>query len=281
MPVHGTIERVCLNFGSRCNMSCDYCYIPFNNKHIEPAVTQDVVRRVSALGARVITIGGGDPFSSPGIEAIIETAHAVGLSVHVDSNGIGLRARHRPLLEKAVSLFALPLDGANSATHGAMRSSPRHFQTVLDRAKLISESGVPLKINTVVSALNWHELPDMANLVQSLGAQRWSLYQYWALSFGATSSARHSIPQETFSSAVSCLQDLARSVHVEVNPVLERHGTYLFVDQAGNAYTHEPAARDEYRPLGSIFDESTLIAWKTIQTASIREKARSRYPSLT
>src|SRR5437660_4987884 len=125
------IERVCFHFLDTCNMDCPYCYCPFQHKPVRLDVCLSIVDRCASLGIRVITFGGGDPFAFPDFKYLAEHAVESQMKVHVDTNGICLRERDYPWLEKNVHLLALPLDGPDRQVHGKMRGSDQHFDTVL------------------------------------------------------------------------------------------------------------------------------------------------------
>ena len=55
------VPRVCVNFAERCNMSCSYCYIPFDGVAPNLEEAKQVVNRLHAMQAESITFGGGDP----------------------------------------------------------------------------------------------------------------------------------------------------------------------------------------------------------------------------
>lgn len=258
----GQPTRIVLNFAHRCNMDCEWCYIPFGAPPPDPAVSRRVVARRVDIGMSVITFGGGDPFIYSFLGDLADEAKKYDLFVHVDTNGIGLRPIYKNyrLVETQIDLLALPLDGPDAVTHGAMRASPQHFGILMERLEWLLPFRHKTKINTIVTAQNVAVLADIARLVGAIAPTRWSVYQYWPLSIGAASEAKHGLSDAAFQAATTDLTSVAdlASVHVEVNPRSSRRLTYPFVGHDGMLYLHATDSLREYQVLGSIFDDEVV-----------------------
>jgi len=78
-----------------CNASCPWCYFlasDYKQKHSKEWIDRDVlertIREVAAMGTQAISwTGGGDPSIYPGIDAMIDVAHEVGLKQGMFTNG--------------------------------------------------------------------------------------------------------------------------------------------------------------------------------------------------
>jgi molybdenum cofactor biosynthesis enzyme MoaA len=226
---------------------------------------------------RVLTIGGGEPFLYPFLPDMVRAAKQAGLFVHVDTNAIALRQTPATasLIEEAINLLGLPLDGPNSRIHGMMRSSPGHFDVLMKRLSWLEPYLGKIKINTIVTASNVAALPELGQLVDRLGPVRWSLYQYWPLSLGAKAHLLHSIDQQSFMSAVDALGSLEH-VHVEANPLPSRRLTYPFVSHEGVLYIHSLSSLGDYERLGSLFDDA-VVSEMFSRCGPERGEAQERY----
>jgi len=59
--------RIVLNFAHRCNMRCEWCYVPFGGE-LRNTPAARIIERALQIGFKVLTLGGGDPamlFPSP------------------------------------------------------------------------------------------------------------------------------------------------------------------------------------------------------------------------
>lgn len=258
-PTQTGPDRVVLNFSHRCALSCEWCYVPFVSAPARVDVVLKIVERVQALGFRAVTFGGGDPFQYPFIEAVLRHAKALNLFVHVDTHAKGLRPADATadLLSSCVDLLGLPLDGPTPEVHDEMRSASGHFILIRRRLNWVKSTAVRLKINTVVSASNATTLPELAQLIASIGPQRWSIYQYWPLGPGSAVHLKHHLDDALFeklsSQAAAVLGSSA--TFVEINNRDSRRATYPIIHHDGATFIHSRASQDGFQLVGSIFDD--------------------------
>jgi radical SAM protein with 4Fe4S-binding SPASM domain len=121
---------------------------------------------------------GGDPLKRPDLMPLVRAAVARGLGVSVaPSATIGLTHDIVGALKEAgVSAMSLSLDGPTAAQHDALRGVLGCFGWTLAAARRIVAAGIPLQINTLVTAHTEPLLEDTVKLVAGLGAARWSLF---------------------------------------------------------------------------------------------------------
>jgi len=272
--------RVVLNFAARCALRCEWCYVPFNRSQATAETVAAIVDRVAALGFSAITFGGGDPFQYPFIERVLRQAKMAGLFVHVDTHGRGLRiSKHSlRLVEEAIDLLGLPLDGPTPSVHNTMRSSAGHFELVRERLDWLRPFSARLKINTLLSACNVGAVRGIATLVTSIAPSRWSIYQYWPLGPARRVVDTHRLDDVAFDEAANGAAQLASSagVLVEVTGQEDRRNTYPIVQHDGLVLAHSASPRSEVVAVGSIFDAGIVERIRNVCSAE-RATAFRRY----
>jgi MoaA/NifB/PqqE/SkfB family radical SAM enzyme len=269
--------RIVLNFAQRCNMSCEWCYVPFTGSQPNANTCRRIVERAAQVGFKVITFGGGDPLAYQFMPDLIRAAHQCRLFVHLDTNGIGLRCSPETSdLMDQIGLLGLPLDGPRAEVHDQMRSARSHFELVISKLEWLRDFKSKIKINTLVSRKNAHTLAEMASFVAAYGPSRWSVYQYWPLSLGKAVFKEHSISEDHFLRSVRPIAALVNSVRLEINPLPSRRLTYPFVSHDGGVYLHDEKDQSAYTSVGSIFDDG-VIARVFAHCNAERENAVSRY----
>ncbi|WP_081678637.1 radical SAM protein [Desulfocurvibacter africanus] len=255
-------SRAVLNFTHKCAMSCDWCYVPFGTPPPTLVMVNRIISRIAELGFNSITIGGGDPFQYPFISDALRHANSSGLFVHVDTNGRNLRqsATNLSLIEEAVDLIGLPLEGSKSQIHGQMRNSPNHFDLVCRRVKWLSKLRDRLKINTVVSALNANNMLELGELMKIIAPARWSLYQYWPLGPAIRAATKHSINDSEFAECTSILTATTKNSNftLEINNRESRRESYPIIHHDGKIFVHRAFPFSEFTSLGNIFDSNAL-----------------------
>ena len=140
------------------------------------------VRILSALkasSADVITFCGGEPLLVKEIGEYAAELRAAGKRTVLNTNGSLLRRRLDDGMPMEFDVIGLSLDGSTEAIHREMRGRRADFKAVLDAAQIIaSNPRTSLKIATVVSQVNLHDIPALARLVRGIKPDIWRLYQY-------------------------------------------------------------------------------------------------------
>lgn len=241
-----------------------------------------MVERVAEIGFRVLTLGGGDPTSYPYWEAMVRSAKALGLVVHIDTNGIGLRGTDREArtIDEAVDLLGLPLDGPTALVHDAVRGTSGHFELIRRRASWVQGRATALKLNTIVVRENAHAVPDMAPLIREIDPSRWSLYHYWPLGPAHRTAAANDVPDCTFAELCETISLQGPRSIIEFNPRRSRRLTYPIVTHDGAMAVHACDDPNAFLPLGSIFD-AAVVERALAMCGPDREAAERRYASAT
>lgn len=274
------IQRICFNFQDMCNMSCPYCYIPFTREEVDLGRCIAVIERCASLGVKVITFGGGDPFLLREFPKLLKRSADLGMEIHVDTNGIKLSADQYNTIEETASLIALPLDGPTGSVHANMRGSEDHFKIVLGHLEGLADRTIRIKINTVVSRLNYQAIAEIGEILRLYRIDAWSLYQFWPLHDSVREKGRYDISDDLFTTVIRDIASSKYPFRVEPGPIRERYGTSIFVSHTGSLYIHDRDSESRYTVLGSILDEETITLLQRLNGNSIRERARDRYISL-
>ncbi len=210
-------------------MACPYCYCHFTNEAISRETSFLIIDKCHELGVKIITFGGGDPFLCDFIWELITYAKSRNIEVHLDTNGLSLTHDQYALIAKHVSLISFPIDGPNAEIHEAMRGSRKHFDVVLDHLSKIVDYDCRVKINTVVSAMNYTHLTQLGDLLTKYGIAIWSLQQFWPMERGLAQAERYKISTEDYKSVVMNLGNNGYSFLLEYAAISERRYHHFFV----------------------------------------------------
>jgi radical SAM protein len=199
MSVHGTTappagaaahtfprapHRVYWELTRACDLACRHCRaeaVPARDpRELDTAAGRRLLEAIREFGSpppRVI-LTGGDPLKRPDFWELLEHATSVGLGVSVAPSGTPLLTDDvvRRLKQAGVEAMSLSLDGSTSLRHDRFRGVPGCFERTVAGARAASEAGIPLQVNTLVTAETLPDLVGISALVEGLGAARWSLF---------------------------------------------------------------------------------------------------------
>ena len=126
----------------------------------------------------ILVLTGGDVLMRPDLLRLIRKAHELGLHAAVSPS---VTPRLEPatlsaLREAGVKVASLSLDGASPGTHEGLRGVAGHFEQTLAALRLLRDHDFTVQINTVVRPENVAELPEIAALVDAVGASIWEVF---------------------------------------------------------------------------------------------------------
>lgn len=160
-----------------CNYRCRFCFATFGD--IRGRLSTDdaarLVEQLAGAGCEKLNFAGGEPTLHPDLGSLLGTARRAGMTTSIVTNGWGLE----PLLERHSEVLdwaGLSVDSSDEDVLVRLgRGSGGHAARSLQLAELARRHGVRLKLNTVVTAINWRE--DMSDYVGRFAPERWKVFQ--------------------------------------------------------------------------------------------------------
>lgn len=168
-----------------CELACIHCRAEsVSQRHPLELRTEEVrqlLEQISTFGwPRLphLVITGGDPLQRPDLFELIAYGRGLGIPVSVTPAGT---ARLTPavverLQAAGVSSLGLSLDGSNDDLHDAFRGEPGSFRWTVEGAQAARAAGLPVQINTMVTAQTVEDIPAIYDVVKELGIARWALF---------------------------------------------------------------------------------------------------------
>ncbi len=167
-----------------CDLACRHC-------RAEAIRDRDPDELTTAEGARLlqqilefgrplphVVFTGGDPLKRPDLLDLVAEGTRLGIGVSLAPSATDHLTREAlgTLRTAGVQSLSLSLDGSTAARHDGFRGVPGCYEQTLRAARWVRDTGIPLQVNTLVTADTLHDLPALYHLVQSLDLMRWSLF---------------------------------------------------------------------------------------------------------
>lgn len=167
-----------------CDLACTHCRaeaLPHRNpRELTTLEASGFLRQIVDFGSPLphVVITGGDPLKRPDLLEIVGEAAGLGLQVSLAPSATGLLTEDAlvRLQQAGIVGLSLSLDGSTARLHDSLRGVPGCFDRTLQVARRVGGLGLPLQINTLVSAETLPDLPGLYGLVRTLRLQRWSLF---------------------------------------------------------------------------------------------------------
>jgi MoaA/NifB/PqqE/SkfB family radical SAM enzyme len=127
------------------------------------AVLDDMLGFATAAGEALphVVMTGGDPLMRADLPELVAAATARGIGVSLAPAVTRLLTRERLFWMKEVGIQAisLSLDGSTAAYHDGVRMVPGTFDATIEALDLAAEAGLPVQVNTLVTATTAADLP--------------------------------------------------------------------------------------------------------------------------
>ncbi len=167
-----------------CALACVHCRAEAQAApHPHELTTEEaraLFRQIAAFDSKPphLVITGGDPLRRPDLFELIAYGRDLGLSISVTPAGTSALtpAVIRSFKEAGVASLALSLDGSTAARHDAFRGVAGSYAWTLEGARAIIAEGIPLQVNTMVTAETLADLPSIFALMNEMGITRWAVF---------------------------------------------------------------------------------------------------------
>lgn len=174
LPLDGSLE---LTF--RCNLRCVHCYVsePSCSRGLrrQELTTREILHLTDEVvdrGCLWMLLTGGEPLLRPDFPEIYLHMKRQGLLVTVFTNGTLLAPAVADLFAEWPPLAVeISIYGSTAGVHEAVTRVPGSFRSCLGGIERLLDRGVRLRLKTVPTRLNVHQMPDMRAVAAGYGLE--------------------------------------------------------------------------------------------------------------
>lgn len=167
-----------------CQLDCRHCRA--DTQH-EPAPgqlsTEEGLALLDSLATYqrprpLVVLTGGDLFERRDLAVLIRHGTNLGLNISLSPSVTPRLTRERLVELRAAggTALSLSMNGASGATHDHLRGFAGTFEQTIKMARVVTDVGYRLQINSTLTAGNVHEAPALLARVIGLGARLWSVF---------------------------------------------------------------------------------------------------------
>ncbi|MCK5305910.1 MAG: radical SAM protein [Candidatus Omnitrophica bacterium] len=169
IPLGGTVEPTL-----RCNLKCAHCYVAYDHKKKEMTYKEicHILDEITNAGCLWLLITGGEPLLRDDFLDIYTYAKKKGLIITLFTNGTLVTSQIADYLRDwPPFVVEITLYGMTKETYEKVTGVRGSFERCIKGIKLLLERKIPLKLKTMVTIINQHELWDIKKYAQDLGVQ--------------------------------------------------------------------------------------------------------------
>lgn len=162
----------------RCDQACNHCGTragPGDPNELTTEQAFEVCDSLARLGAREVTLIGGEAYLRKDCEAIIERIARQGVRVSMQTGGRNFTLKRAHAMRDAgLSGLGVSVDGPAIA-HDRIRGNLGSHMAAMRALRNAGEAGLTLSANTQVNRLTMHRLRETAEALQAVGVQGWQV----------------------------------------------------------------------------------------------------------
>ena len=165
-----------------CAFACVHCRADAQHTRDPRELTTEeghrLLDRFKEFGSPIVVFTGGDPMMRRDLFDLIRRATDLGLRASLTPTATALPTveRLKQAMDAGVRRIALSLDAPSPEVHDAFRQVPGSWARTMQILRNARSVGLSAQINTTVTKLNVHLLPDMVKFVEEVGAVQWSVF---------------------------------------------------------------------------------------------------------
>ena len=171
------MERIDIKIGFQCNNRCLFC-IQGERRYSEPDKSEkeirDILRRMRKNHNGVVFTG-GEPTIRPELLDLVRYAKEIGYRhIQIQSNGrmFAYPEYCQALIRAGCNEFSPALHGSTSRIHDSLTRAPGSFNQTVRGIRNLKALGQHIITNSVVTKMNYKDLPALARLLVSLGVDQ-------------------------------------------------------------------------------------------------------------
>lgn len=193
MSKENIFKSICWDITSKCNDQCGFCYRNANNIELNLDANKVILKKLIDFGVDKISFVGGEPLLYKDLFELLKYGQeysAGKIIFSITTNGILLTDIHNGELcvnkkrifelVNLVEWITFSLDAPSSMLQFEMGRNKHHFKRVLLLMKYISDffPKIKIKVNTIISKVNYVYLEDLYRILDGCNITRWKLFRF-------------------------------------------------------------------------------------------------------
>ena len=170
------------NLTNLCNLRCKHCYQSAGTTASDELKLEEKIRLVRDLadvGVVAVALSGGEPLIHPHFFPVVAEARNRGMFVAVATNGTMIDEKMaQRMKDGGVGYVEISLDSTRPELHDEFRGVPGSWERTIEGIENCVHVGLYTVIATTVTQLNVAEVADLIRLTKSLGAKRFTHFNF-------------------------------------------------------------------------------------------------------
>lgn len=160
------------NYTYTCNFNCLHCYSRARSypRELDTAGYRAIADQLADAGVFRVGLGGGEPMIRRDYIEILARMGERYIDTNITTNAWFLTDETaKRLVDARLGTIFVSLDASTAAEHDAFRRQPGSFDRVVSGMKAAVKAGLKVTLSTVITGMNFHDLPKIVTLAEQCG----------------------------------------------------------------------------------------------------------------
>ena len=167
-------EMLSIHLTDICNNRCWFCVVDSPGQRVDFVSRNKINRFLEAhsdMGYSAVNLHGGEPTVRKDFLDILQKIKECGyprVILQTNARKLSIKEFAKKTCELGVDLCVVSVHGSESSIHDEITQVPKSLDQALWGIKNVKELGCKVRINSVVSKMNYQDIPDIVRLLVSL-----------------------------------------------------------------------------------------------------------------
>jgi radical SAM protein with 4Fe4S-binding SPASM domain len=162
----------------KCDQPCQHCGSragAARPRELTTAESFEICESLARLGAREVTLIGGEAYLRSDVFEIIGKLTSLGMRVTMQTGGRAFtKERARAFRDAGLDGLGVSIDGP-ARVHDKLRGNLGSYTAAIRALEAAGEVGMALSANTQINRLNWDLLPEVARELRKRDVEAWQV----------------------------------------------------------------------------------------------------------
>lgn len=211
-----------------CNLRCIHCRASATElcspDDLNTEEAETIINSITEYAKPILIFSGGEPLFRRDIFHLASYATTRGLKVALATNGTLINKEVAEKIKNSgIRRVSISLDGAKASTHDTFRAIPGSFDMAIRGFMNLKEIGMSVQINTTITRMNAHELPDIYDICLKLKADALHIFMLVPVGCGVNIADDQMLPAEEYERLLNWFYDKDREGLIELKATCAPH----------------------------------------------------------
>ncbi len=211
-----------------CNLRCIHCRATATElaspTDLPTDKALDIIRQIAGYANPILVLSGGEPLYRSDIFQLARYGTELGLRVALATNGtLVTREIAKKIVDAGVKRVSISLDGATAEIHDAFRGIPGAFDAAIYGFRNLKDLGMPVQINMTIARHNAKQLPEVLDMVRTLGADALHTFLLVPVGCGVDIAEEQMVPPQEYEDILNWFYDQSLVGDIELKATCAPH----------------------------------------------------------